>query len=96
MNEPPTPNAYWDAQERIGQAALSSRDTLVVSTVRHGDAEYLRLQVHRIEIIKGTPRSTPGQKGVILPLTSVAAVMELLAKAMNRRTAAPHQESPEE
>ncbi len=94
MNEPPTPANYWDTQERIDQVELSPRDALVVSVVSHSGPQYVRLQVHRNEVVDGTPRSTAGQKGVILPIDSVAAVAALLVQAMERRTTSAYQERP--
>lgn len=94
MTERPTPANYWDAQERVGQVELSARDTLVVSVVSHGDAQYVRLQVHRSELVDGTPRSTPGQKGVIVPIASIAGIAELLVQVVERRTTSAYQQRP--
>jgi hypothetical protein len=55
MTEPPTPTPYWDAQEPVGEVSLSWRDTLVATNVRRGQAWYLRLQVHRKEMVNGVP-----------------------------------------
>ena len=85
MSERLTPATYWDSQARIGEARLSERDTLVVSLVRHGDAQYVRLQVHRRTLVDGVLQSVPGQKGVILPIDTVADVAELLTQATARR-----------
>ncbi len=60
MSEQPPPAHYWDTQERLGQVDLSPRDTLVVSVVSHSGAQYVRLQVHRSEMVDGIRRSTPG------------------------------------
>ena len=91
MNDRPTPSNYWDSQERIGQVSLSERDSLVVSLVRHGSTQYVRLQVHRRMLVDGVLQSVPGQKGVILPIDTVANVGELLVQATERRTVNPYQ-----
>ncbi len=94
MNEPPTPANYWDTQERIDQVELSPRDALVVSVVSHSGAHYVRLQVHRTETVDGTLRSSAGQKGVILPIDSVAAVAALLTQTVERRTTSVYEQRP--
>ena len=82
---------YWDAQERVGSVRLSARDTLIVSRVRHADAWYIRLQVHRSEVVDGVPRSTPGQRGVILPAAVGVELAALLQQAGERP---PRQRAP--
>ncbi len=94
MNEPPTPVNYWDVQERIDQVKLSPRDALVVSVVSHSGAQYVRLQVHRNEVVDGTLRSTAGQKGVILPIDSVAAVAAVLTRAVEHQTTSVYEQRP--
>ena len=77
-----TPRTYWDSQERIGQVALSDRDVLLVAKLYHGAEQYVRLQVHRRTMVDGVPTTTPGTKGVILPLAAVAEIAELLRQAL--------------
>ena len=92
MNDRPTPVSYWDSQEHIGQVSLSARDALVVSLVGHGDAQYVRLQVHCRTLVDGVLQNVPGQKGVIPPIDAAADVAELLVQATERRPADPSQE----
>src|SRR5215211_5388722 len=82
MTEPSTP--YWDAQESVGEVPLSGRDTLVATNVRRGQTWYLRLQVHRTEVVNGVQTSTPGQRGLILPTTALLPVMDLLQRSVER------------
>lgn len=76
------PRNYWDSQERIGQVALSDRDLLLVAKLQHGDERYVRLQVHRRTVVDGVPTTTPGTRGVILPLAAAGDVAELLRQAV--------------
>jgi hypothetical protein len=80
MTEPSTP--YWDAQEPVGEVSLSGRDTLVATNVRRGQTWYLRLQVHRQEVVNGVSTSVPGQRGVILPTTALLPVLDLLQRSV--------------
>ena len=82
MTQPPQPAPYWDAQEPVGEVSLSGRDTLVATNVRRGPTWYLRLQVHRKEVVNGVPTSTPGQRGLILPTTVLMPVMDLLQRSV--------------
>ena len=80
MTEPSTP--YWEAQEPVGEVPLSGRDTLVATNVRRGQTWYLRLQVHRKEMVNGVSTSVPGQRGVILPTTTLLPVLDLLQRSV--------------
>lgn len=82
MTEPSTP--YWDAQEPVGEVPLSGRDSLVATNVRRGQAWYLRLQVHRTEVVNGVETSTPGQRGLILPMPVLLPVMDLLQRSVEQ------------
>lgn len=77
-----TPRNYWDSQQRVGQVSLSERDVLLVAKLQHGDDLYIRLQVHRRTVNHRAPVTTPGTKGVILPLAAVSAIAELLRQAL--------------
>jgi hypothetical protein len=80
----------------VGEVPLSGRDTLVATNVRRGQTWYLRLQVHRKELVNGVATSTPGQRGVILPSTAVVPVLDLLQTAVERLPAAPDADDTEE
>jgi hypothetical protein len=80
MTEPPTP--YWEAQEPVGEVPLSGRDTLVATNVRRGQTWYLRLQVHRTEVVDGVATSVPGQRGLILPMPALLPVLDLLQRSV--------------
>src|SRR5262245_23329282 len=82
MTQPPPSAPYWEAQEPVGEVPLSGRDTLVATNVRRGQTWYLRLQVHRKEVVNGVPTSTPGQRGVILPTTALVSVLNLLQRSV--------------
>src|SRR5829696_5546476 len=84
MDERPASAGYWDEERRVGDAPLSGRDTLVVTNVRRGSRWYVRLQVHRTEVVDGAPRRVPGQRGVILPVAALAPVADLLQRAVER------------
>jgi hypothetical protein len=53
MTHSPEQAPYWDAQEPVGKVPLSGQDTLVATNVRRGPTWYLRLQVHRTEVVNG-------------------------------------------
>ena len=80
MTEPSTP--FWDAQEPVGEVPLSGRDTLVATNVRRGQTWYLRLQVHRTEVVNGVSTSVPGQRGLILPMSTLLPVLDLLQRSV--------------
>jgi hypothetical protein len=80
MTEPSTP--YWEAHEPVGEVPLSGRDTLVATNVRRGQTWYLRLQVHRTEMVDGVATSVPGQRGLILPMPVLLPVLDLLQRAV--------------
>lgn len=84
MTERATPGGYWEQEVPVGEAPLSERDTVVVTNVRHGAAWYVRLQVHRTELVDGTARRAPGQRGLILPVAALAPVSDLLLHAVGR------------
>ena len=84
MTQPPPSAPYWDAQEPVGEVPLSGRDTLVATNVRRGHTWYLRLQVHRNEVVNGVPTSMPGQRGLILPTTALLPVLDLLQRSVAR------------
>lgn len=80
MTESSTP--YWEAQEPVGEVPLSGRDTLVATNVRRGQTWYLRLQVHRTEVVDGVTTSVSGQRGLILPMPALLPVMDLLQRSV--------------
>jgi hypothetical protein len=76
--------SYWDAQERIGQVALSERVSLVVSLVGRKGAWYVRLQQHRHEGQGASQRSVPTERGLMLPVGQIGALVDLLEQARDR------------
>jgi hypothetical protein len=82
MTQPPPSTPDWEAQEPVGEVSLSGRDTLVATNVRRGQTWYLRLQVHRQEVVNGVATSVPGQRGVILPTTALLPVLNLLQRSV--------------
>src|SRR5687767_3269670 len=83
-----TESAYWEAQEGIGQLALSKRDTLVISLVGKADHWYVRVRMYRREEVDGEVRSVPGNQGLILPVDRAGDLAALLQQAQERK--APH------
>ena len=51
---------------------MSAHATLIVPLVRHDQAWFVRLRVHRRFVKDGIARSVPGQRGLLLPVERVA------------------------
>lgn len=88
MSDDP-PRTFWDSQERIGRVSLSEQDVLLVAKLQHGSGHYVRLQVHRRSVVDDVPTTTPGTKGMILPLVSMGEVAELLRRVLEAEERPP-------